>query len=55
MCSQIQFTDPESASFCDRLLFMFGFLLLLLGWLVLLGALTVFIVDRILSQVVCCR
>ena len=34
---------------------MFAFVLLTLGWVVLLGALIVFIVDKIFSKIVCCR
>ena len=34
---------------------MFAFVLLSLGWVVLLGALVVFIVDKIVSKIVCCR
>jgi len=51
----IQFLDPEESSFCDKSLFMFAFVLLTLGWVVLLGALIVFIVDKIFSKIVCCR
>ena len=52
---QIQFTDADSSSYCDKSLFMFAFLLLSLGWVVLVGALVVFLVDRILTKIVCCR
>ena len=52
---QIQFTDPASDSYCDQALFMFAFVLLALGWVVLVGALTVFLVDKILTKIVCCR
>ena len=34
---------------------MFAFILLSLGWIVLLGALVVFLVDKIVSKIVCCR
>ena len=55
ICFQIQFTKPEDDSYCDKTLFMFGFFLLSLGWLVLLGAVLVFVVDKIVSKIVCCR
>jgi len=51
----VQFTDDSLNSYCDKSLFMFAFVLLSLGWIVLLGALIVFIVDKILSKIVCCR
>ena len=34
---------------------MFGFFLLSLGWIVLIGAVLVFVVDKIVSKIVCCR
>ena len=34
---------------------MFAFILLSLGWVVLGGAVVVFLVDRILTKIVCCR
>ena len=52
---QIQFTDPKEDSYCDKTLFMFGFFLLSMGWVVLLGAVLVFVVDKIVSKIVCCR
>ena len=52
---QIQFTNQNIDSYCDKTLFMFGFFLLCLGWIILLGAVLVFLVDKIVSNIVCCR
>jgi len=51
----IQFTNQNKDSYCDKTLFMFGFFLLCLGWIILLGAVLVFLVDKIVSKIVCCR
>jgi len=51
----IQFTNPLEDSYCDRLLYMVAFVLLSAGWLVLLGALIVFIADKIFTKLLCCR
>jgi len=51
----IQFTSPLEDSYCDRLLYMVSFILLSLGWIVLTGALSVLIVDKIFNKLVCCR
>jgi len=51
----IQFTNPQYDSYCDRLLFMVSFVLLSCGWVVLIGALIVFIADKIFNKIVCCR
>jgi hypothetical protein len=52
---QIQFINPLSDSYCDHLLFMVSFVLLSCGWIVLTGALIVFIADKIFYKIVCCR
>ena len=52
---QIQFSNPEYDSYCDRLLFMVSFVLLSCGWVVLSGALIVFVADKIFNKIVCCR
>eukprot|EP00092_Neocalanus_flemingeri_P053630 GFUD01063074.1.p1 GENE.GFUD01063074.1~~GFUD01063074.1.p1 ORF type:complete len:131 (+),score=31.97 GFUD01063074.1:3-395(+) len=51
----VQFTDPLSESYCDHLLFMVAFVLLSFGWIVLTGALIVFLADKIFNKIVCCR
>jgi len=51
----VQFTNPEAADYCDRTLYMVAFVILSAGWLILLSALVVFIVDKILNQIVCCH
>jgi len=52
---QIQFDNPEESSYCDQLLYTVTFLLLSCGWVVLTGALFVFIADKIFNKIVCCR
>jgi len=51
----VQFTDPLAESYCDQLLYMTTFILLTLGWVVLLAAFIVFLVDKIFSKLLCCR
>jgi len=51
----IQFTDIQASSYCDHFLYMLAFVLLSLGWIVLTGALIVFIADKIFNKLVCCR
>jgi len=51
----IQFTNPLETSYCDHVLYMVSFILLSLGWIVLTGALFVFIADKIFNKLVCCR
>eukprot|EP00092_Neocalanus_flemingeri_P064517 GFUD01078307.1.p1 GENE.GFUD01078307.1~~GFUD01078307.1.p1 ORF type:complete len:254 (+),score=57.10 GFUD01078307.1:437-1198(+) len=51
----IQFANPLEDSYCDFLLYMVAFVLLSLGWIVLTGALIVFIADKIFNKIVCCR
>jgi len=51
----VQFTSPESDSYCDHLLYMVAFVLLTLGWIVLTGVFIVFIADKIFNKIVCCR
>lgn len=51
----IQFEDPLQESYCDRLLYMVSFVLLSAGWLVLVGALIVFVADKIFTKLICCR
>jgi len=51
----IQFDSPDKTDYCDHTLYMVTFVLLCLGWIVLIGALIVFIIDKILNKIVCCR
>jgi len=51
----VQFDFPAAESYCDQLLYMVTFILLSLGWVVLIGALIVFIVDKIFNKLVCCN
>lgn len=51
----IQFEDPLQESYCDYLLYQVSFVLLSLGWLVLVGALVVFMIDKIFTKLICCR
>eukprot|EP00092_Neocalanus_flemingeri_P016274 GFUD01017619.1.p1 GENE.GFUD01017619.1~~GFUD01017619.1.p1 ORF type:complete len:254 (+),score=57.18 GFUD01017619.1:296-1057(+) len=51
----VQFTDPQLSNYCDHLLYMVAFVLLSLGWIVLIIALFVFIADKIFNKLVCCR
>jgi len=51
----IQFVDAESNSFCDQLLYLVASVLLSFGWIVLTGALIVFISDKIFNKIVFCR
>ena len=52
---QIQFVDAESNSFCDQLLYLVASVLLSFDWIVLKGALIVFISDKIFNKIVFCR
>merc|ERR550519_848172 len=52
---QVQWTDPGEEDYCDQLLYLVTFVLLVLGWLVLLVTLTVFLADKILNKLVCCK
>lgn len=49
----VQFSDPHRADYCDRLLYLTAFTTLSIGWLLLFGALVVFITDKILSKLIC--
>jgi len=49
----VQFEDPHRADYCDRLLYLTAFTTLSIGWLLLFGALVVFITDKILSKLIC--
>lgn len=51
----IQFSKPDLDSYCDRLLYLVASILLSLGWVVLAGALLVFISDKIFNKIVFCR
>ncbi|XP_023321218.1 uncharacterized protein LOC111695956 [Eurytemora carolleeae] len=51
----IQFDNPEEESYCDRILYEVSFALLSAGWLVLAGALLVFIIGKVCYSVVCCQ
>jgi len=50
----IQFDDPDQESYCDRLLYELSFALLSAGWLILAGALIVFIIGKICCSIICC-
>jgi len=49
----VQFDNPQRADYCDRLLYLTAFTTLSIGWLLLFGALVVFITDKILSKLIC--
>lgn len=50
---QFEFTDQES--YCDRVLYEVSFVLLSLGWVVLVASLLVFIIGKVCYSLVCCR
>ena len=54
---QVQWSDPgsEAGDYCDELLYLTTFSLLVLGWLVLILTLLVFLSDKILNKLLCCR
>lgn len=49
----VQFDNSDQDDFCDRLLYLTAFSTLLIGWLLLLGALVVLIADKIFSKLLC--
>jgi len=51
----VQWTDPEQDNYCDGLLYLFTFVLLCLCWFLLLATVIVFLVDKILNKIVCCK
>ena len=51
----IQWSDPSTEDYCDGLLYLFPFVLLCLCWFLLLATLLVFLVDKILNKIVCCK
>jgi len=51
----IQSSDVSEESYCNAVLYEVAFVLLSLGWLVLVGALLVFIVGKIIFNILCCR
>ena len=54
---QVQWSEPNSAEgdYCDPLLYLTTFSVLALGWLVLTISLLVFLADKILTKLLCCR
>ena len=54
---QVQWSEPDSAEgdYCDPLLYLTTFSVLALGWLVLTASLLVFLADKILTKLLCCR
>lgn len=51
----VQFSSPDLSSYCNVILYEVAFVLLSLGWVVLLGALVVFIVGKVGYNILCCR
>ena len=53
----VQWTDPDSEAgdYCDKLLYLTTFSLLISGWIVLTLALLVFLADKIINKLLCCR
>ena len=51
----VQWSDPETEDYCDGLLYLFTFVLLCLCWFILVGTVLVFLVDKILNKIVCCK
>jgi len=51
----VQFDDPNQDSYCDRLLYELSFALLSAGWLVLAGALIVFLIGKVCYMCICCK
>ena len=51
----VQWTDGEAGDYCDKLLYLTTFSLLILGWIVLTLALLVFLADKIVNKLLCCR
>jgi len=51
----IQWSEPEAENYCDGLLYLFTFVLLCLCWFILVGTVMVFLVDKILNKIVCCK
>jgi len=51
----IQFDVPGEEDYCNAVLYEVAFVLLSLGWLILVGALLVFIVGKIVYNILCCR
>ena len=49
--SQVQWTDPGEEDYCDPLLYLVTFVLLVLRWLVLLVNLTVFLAHISIASI----
>jgi len=51
----VQFEEPSREDYCDPTLYLVAASTLSIGWLLLFGALVVFLVDKVLSKLVCCN
>lgn len=51
----IQFSDSELPSYCNAVLYEVAFVLLSVGWFLLVAALVVVLVGKIVYNILCCR
>ena len=53
-CFQVQWTQEDQEDYCDQLLYLVTFSLLMIGWVVLVVTFLVFLADKIFNKLLCC-